>query len=222
TLIDPADGVVVALQSHVRFGVTLYTGDDEMCPSITNLAPQLDASDEIETLFDASGPEAETPTGESLQLATAFLLADTWEGEKVRVLATDGELDTCDNPGPMEGEELDAVWALAVRAVSDAFDAGFRTSVISEGDEVGERHLQELANAGVGQDSSGTASFYTALDSASLAESFEEIIAGVRSCALDLEGTLPSRLAPSCTVTVNGSELAYEGPDGWILEDEET
>src|SRR5690606_1328988 len=104
TLVDEMDGVVVGLESYVRFGLTLYTGTDEVCPRITHLRPQLDASDEIMTVLDASSPQSETPTGESLELATEFLLDDPWVGDKVLVLATDGEPDTCANPGPRGSE----------------------------------------------------------------------------------------------------------------------
>lgn len=222
TLVDETDGVVVGLQSYVRFGLTLYTGTLETCPRITQLGPQLDASDEITTVLDAASPESETPTGESLVLATQFLLEDPWEGDKVLVLATDGEPDTCDNPGPMEGEELDEVRALTVAAVEAAYEQGIRTFVISVGDDVAEEHLQALANAGVGEDPDGDAEFYTALDPEALADAFEDVIAGVRSCSLELERPLPAQYASSCSVTVNGDVVAYEDEDGWTLHSDES
>lgn len=221
TLVSPEEGVVTDLQSSIRFGLTLYTGEEDQCPSLQELSPQLDAVDEITTVLDASMPLAETPTGESLAAARQTLEADTWDGEKFLVLATDGEPDTCAIPNPMNQEETDMVRSAAVQAVEAAYAAGIRTFVISVGDEVSEEHLQDLANAGVGNDENDEpATFYTALDQASLAAAFQEIVAGVRECKLDLPMALPAEAAPSCTLTINDTEVPYDDPNGWALDGE--
>lgn len=223
TLIDPDAGVVVSLQSRVRFGAFLYTSNDPPdCPVTSTSVPRLDAANDISMLLGSAMPESGTPTGESLVLATQVLLDDSWEGDKVLVLATDGEPATCDQLIPTTDAELEAARDVSVDAVDAAYDEGIRTFVVSVGDEVAEDHLQALANAGVGQPADGDATFYTALDPDALTDAFQEIIAGVRSCVIDLEAELSMDFAPSCEVTINHEPLPYEDPDGWILADNET
>ena len=218
TLIAPGDGVVTQLQSQIRFGVALYSNpiDANTCPSIDTLAPQLDAADEIKTLLDASSPAGDTPTGESMDLIIQDLLADDWPGEKIIVLTTDGEPDTCEERQPETDEEIAQARGSAVDAVRGAFDQGIRTFVISVGDEVGEDHLRELANAGQGvADGDPDAEFYVANDTGSLLGAFESIIAGIRSCTFDLADPLSDQQAPGCEVTVNDTPVPYDAPDGW-------
>ncbi len=216
------DGVVTRLQSDIRFGLTLYSNDMMMCPTVDSLGPQLDAEDEISAALGATMPEGDTPTGESLQLATELVLADTWEGEKVLVLATDGEPDTCAIPDPM-GAEVDEVRGVAVDAVTAAYEAGIRTFVISVGQELAEEHLQDLANAGIGVgDGDPPAEFWIANDTDSLVAAFDAIVAGIRPCDFDLDKPLAADLAPSCTVTVNDMAVGYQDANGWDLSDETT
>lgn len=218
TLIDPQDGVVTQLQSQIRFGVALYSNpmDQMMCPSIDTLAPQLDAADEITTLLDASMPGGDTPTGESLEIITADLLNDDWPGEKIIVLTTDGEPDTCDLREPETDEEVAAARGAAVDAVSGAFTNGVRTFVISVGDQIAEDHLQQLANAGQGvADGDPDAEFYVANDTDALLSAFESIIAGIRSCSFDLAEPLAAEQAPGCEVSVNETAVPYDDPNGW-------
>lgn len=221
TLIAPGDGIVTDLQSEIRFGLTLYTNEGNQCPTLQELAPQLDAADEVTTVLEANAPAGDTPTGESLQAALMTLQADRWEGDKILLLATDGEPDTCAVPNPMTDEEISMARGMAVTAVEDAYAADVRTFVVSVGTEIAEEHLQDLANAGAGNmEGDPPATFYTALDQASLAQAFQDIIAGVRDCNLDLPKPLMEEVAPSCTVTVNDTEIPYEDPNGWVLDGE--
>jgi len=222
TLLDPGNGVVTDLQSYVRFGVSLYTSDDSTCPRVQQLTPQLDAADEIDTFLGAAAPDGETPTGESLPLVTELLLDDVWEGDKVIVLATDGEPDSCSVPRPETDEEIAEVRGLAVSAVEAAYAQGIRTFVISVGTEVGQEHLQALANAGIGAGVGATAPYYTALDAEGLTAAFQTVIAGIRSCSLDLEAELQPEFAPSCSVTINDQTVALDDPNGWTLRDDHT
>jgi hypothetical protein len=214
------DGVVTQLQSSIRFGASFY--DNPMlgsCPDVLTLPAQLDAADELADLFASEQPGGDTPTGESIELITSELLEDTWEGEKVIVLATDGEPDTCAIPEPMNEADTDMVRGVAVDAVAAAYEAGIRTFVISVGPEIAEEHLQDLANAGVGvQDG---ADFYVANDTASLVAAFDAIVSGLRPCTFPLESPLPAAAAPSCSLTVNDEPVAYDDPDGWIVREDE-
>jgi Mg-chelatase subunit ChlD len=221
TLVDPIDGVVSQLQSEIRFGLSLYTGDTTTCPAIEQLAPELDSLAMITGLLDASAPDGETPTGESFALATETLVADDFEGDKLLVLATDGEPDTCALPNPMTQEERDAARAASVEAVEAAYAAGFRTFVVSVGAEVATDHVQDLANAGVGNDPGDTdATFYQALDQQGLTDAFAAIVSGLRDCKLDLSEPLEDQLAGSCDLMVNGASVPYNDPNGWQLDGE--
>lgn len=221
TLIDPANGIVSELQSQIRFGVSLYSnpGMAMECPTIQALAPQLDAADEITTLLEGTMPDGDTPTGESFEIITADLLADDWEGEKIIVLTTDGEPDTCAEPEPMSDPEIAEARGAAVDAVTAAYDQDIRTFVISVGDQVGESHLQDLANAGQGvADGDPDATFYIANDTDALVAAFQDIIAGVRACTFELGEPLTADQAPGCEVTVNDNPVPYDDPNGWGLD----
>jgi hypothetical protein len=222
TLVGP-DGVVTQLQSSIRFGASFYANPMAgTCPAVQTLAPQLDAADELGQLFAAEVPGGDTPTGESLEQITGELLADTWEGEKVMVLATDGEPDTCAVPEPMSQADTDMVRGVAVDAVAAAYAAGIRTFVISVGPELTEEHLQDLANAGVGvQAGDPDAEFYIANDNASLVAAFNSIVSGLRPCDFTLDDPLPATLAPSCGLTVNDAPFPYDDPNGWVVGDDE-
>jgi hypothetical protein len=213
------DGVVTRLQSRVRFGLSLYSTEGSTCPRVVGFAPRLDAGQDIAGMFADNEPLSETPTGESIREALDTLLEDTWQGDKVFVLATDGEPDTCEIPNPENDEEVAIARGAVLDAVRDAHDAGIRTFVISVGDEIAEDHLQEVANVGVGaQAGEPDAPFYVALNQAELVAAFEEIITGIRSCRIDLPSPLTPDLAPSCTVQINTDVSVYDDPDGWRLD----
>lgn len=220
-----ADGVVTELQSSIRFGLSTYHNPESSmsCPTVDSLAAQLDAADEISAALDAAAPAGDTPTGESIEEITQLVVADEWEGDKVLVLATDGEPDTCAIIEPGNDDETTMVRQVAVDAVTAAYDAGIRTFVISVGQELAEEHLQDLANAGIGNDGADPpAEFWVANDTASLIAAFDEIVAGIRSCEFDLSMPLMAEVAPSCTVTVNDTAIPLDGPDGWRLADDTT
>ncbi len=223
TLVGP-DGVVTQLQSSIRFGISFYANPMVgTCPAVLSLAPQLDAADEISAAFATEQPGGDTPTGESLEQITSDLLDDQWDGDKVIVLATDGEPDTCEIPDPAQGAETDMVRGVAVDAVAAAYAKGIRTFVVSVGLDIAEGHLQDLANAGVGNGPGDPdAPFYVANDNASLVAAFDAIVAGLRPCTFTLNGPLPPAQATSCTLTVNNDEIPHETSDGWIIQANET
>jgi hypothetical protein len=211
-------GVVPQYAAGVRFGISLYTSIDGNttgmeCPILTEVAPAVDNLGPIQTLLDNNGPAGETPTGESLDVVAADLAAAPFTGQKFIVLATDGEPDTCAVPNPQEGQPE------SVAAATNAFDLGIQTFIISVGDEVSEGHLQDMANAGRGvQDGQPDAPFYLALDPAALQAAFEDILAGVRSCKLTLMDPLSDAQAATCSVSVNGAVVPFDGADGWVLD----
>ena len=213
-LVDPNMGIVPQFAGAIRLGLTLYTFDMAAmeCPTLTEVAPMLDNAAAIEATMTMSAPLGDTPTGESLQVVWQDLDAFTEPGRKFMVLATDGEPDTCANPDEQIGQPE------SLAAVQAAYAAGIETFIISVGDEVSEGHLQDMANAGQGvQMGDPNAPFYLALDQAALVDAFQDILAGVRSCQLDLDTPLTAEDAATCSVEVNGTIVPLDDPNGWQL-----
>jgi len=222
TLMDPDDGVVIGLESTVRFGFTLYSSNDGFeggeCPLLTTVDPALDNYDPIDAVFDPAEPIDETPTGESLAAVAQDLADFQEEGPKGIVLVTDGEPDTCEQPNPQEGQQV------SLDAATQAFDLGITTYIISVGNEVGADHLQEMANVGVGKDPDDPmpAPYYQALDAQQLVDAFEEIIGSFVSCDLIINGVVDlEEAACEGMVLLDGMPLEcgtdYELPDASTL-----
>jgi len=212
-LIEPG-AVIDSLQDRVRFGLALYSSRNGFsggeCPLLTEVAPAVDNLAAIDEVYSDADPIDETPTGDSLVAVTADLVALDVDGPKVIVLATDGEPDTCEVPNPQQGQQQ------SIDAVTAAFEAGIRTFVISVGNEVGEDHLQDLANAGVGwEDGDPQAEYYVPADQDAMIAAFSGIIDGVRDCILTLDTAILPGQADRGTVTVNGDAIPFDDPDGW-------
>ncbi|HEU5056898.1 MAG TPA: vWA domain-containing protein [Kofleriaceae bacterium] len=232
TLMDPTTGVVARLDGAVRFGLATYTARDTendgqvegACPRMDVVDPALDNYLAIEGVYGGLTPLDETPTGEAIDAVLPALAAVQADGPRILVLATDGEPDTCARPNP-NGHAQARIAALL--AVQQAHEAGVETYVISVGGEAvgnpqAERHMHELANAGVGlaPDADPAAPLYVALAPDQLVAAFDEIIGGVRTCTFTLEGMVDEEHAPGGTVTLDGEELEY-GTD-WQLVDPRT
>lgn len=215
-LLDPQDGLVAELEGQIRFGMALYTSfegnEGGECPVITATAPAMNNYGPIADSYEASKPEDETPTGEAIAAVTPTLVMDPSEGNKIIVLATDGEPDTCAEPNPQNGQ------GESVAATAAAFEQGVRLYVISVGNEVSDEHLQDVANAGVGAGPGDPdAPFYKADDAQALADAFAEIVDGVRDCKLSLDGKVADGEEDKCTVSVNGMSVPRGDEDGWKL-----
>ena len=215
-LMDPNDGIVKQLDSAVRFGLALYSGDGgQNCPELTTVPVALGNYATIEASYGPQNPLDETPTGESITAVLPALLAVTDPGPKAIVLATDGEPDTCAQPNPQNGQ------GVAVAAAQAAYAAGVSLYIIAVGNEVSAGHQQDMANAGTGKaldHSQGDAPFYPANDPQALADAFQTIINGQRSCILTLNGTIDPDKAAEGSVTLDGNPLGYGDPDGWKLD----
>ncbi|MFO7564657.1 MAG: VWA domain-containing protein [Enhygromyxa sp.] len=215
-LVNPQNGIIAQFDAGIRFGLTLYTSIDGdaggECPMLIEVDPALDNYAAIEAVLSTEAPESETPTGESLDIVWQKLDALEVAGRKYIVLATDGEPDTCAVPNPQNGQPE------SVAAAEAAFAAGIETHIISVGSDVSAGHLQDMANAGQGVGPGDPdAPFYQALDQAALLDAFEQILAGVRSCELDIMTPLSAEDAMTCTLVVNGDPVALDDPNGWQL-----
>ncbi len=211
-------GIVNTLQSQVRFGLSLYSGRNGAppCPELTNVAPMLNNFAAIDAAYPVPTDAIidDTPTGESIDASVKTLLAVTEPGPKVIVLATDGEPDTCAVP---DGDGAGAR-EVAVKAAQDAFSAGVFTFYISVGNEISEQHATEMANVGQGYKRDDmTKRFYRANNQQELISAFDTIVAGVRSCAFSLDGAVTRGRESEGVVTLNGSPLTYDDPNGWRM-----
>jgi hypothetical protein len=239
SLIDPTTGLVPSVDGSVNLGLALYTGPDrgvvglestatepdpdfvetEVCPYLVQVPVAANNGAAIEAAYlpQEIRPRSlgQTPTGESLEAVVPALTgldAALFPGRKVIVLATDGEPDLC-----ADGNEEEGGRERSVAAVEAAFMAGITTFVISVGNNVGETHLRELANLGQGFPLDDPMDrFYRAADTDSLAQAFEDIVNGVRSCTFTLDGMVTGD-GHEGSVTVDGVAVVQNDPNGWRL-----
>ena len=207
----PNTGVVKRLESSVRFGLSIYTSyaKASSCPVLTEVAPALNNHAAIDAVYGDPDTEPpigtieskpdwhQTPTGESLAKVHEALAAMGGNEPKVIVLATDGLPDTCADPNvDSDGTaaEKRAAEDLVVSEAAKAYKDGIRTFVIGVDLPTARRHLQEVANAGVGLDPDGDtdAPYYVAEDEQDLVNAFGEVMGGVTDCLLKLQTPLTS------------------------------
>lgn len=216
------DGLIRTLEDQVEFGLALYTaesGDPATCPLITWVDPAVENYDAIFAVYDPADPIDETPTGDAIWsvLERVTNVPDPDPDPTIFVVATDGEPDRCEELNPQNGQEE------AVTSVEDAYNEGIRTYIISVGEEISETHLQDMANAGLGYGASDPdAPFWVAGDDVGLRDALRDIVGGVLSCRVDLEGALDPEMACTGTVKLNGTAIPCDDPDGWRAVDEDT
>lgn len=218
SLMDPAAGVVNTLQAQVRFGLALYSGvRDEPCPVITPVAPAMNNYAAIDAAYPVPTDAIldNTPTGESIDAASTILQGVAELGQKVIVLATDGDPDSCAEPN---SNGTDPPREMSLEAAQRAFQAGVFTFVISVAADADQAHLRELANVGQGYPRNDMMDrAYLANDQAQLAAAFATIVDGVRSCVFALDGKVTDGGETQGTVTLNGAPLTLNDPNGWRL-----
>lgn len=225
TALTGASGVVTQLENRVLFGATTYSSNRSgACPDLEATPTRAFGNRAaIDTLLTRN-TLTDTPTGESLRPVIDELIAgrppDGGQYTPVILLATDGMPDTCAN---VDENGNTAAQNLSIMETERAYAAGITTYILSVGNEVGDAHLQKVANAGVGQPvATGTAPFYKANDPAQLTDALRTIITGAISCQLDLSGNIANvALAEqSGIVTLGGVPLTH-GTD-WRIVDENT
>ena len=213
-------GVVEQLESSVVFGATLYTSFDGAapCPALTSHARSLGNLAGIRTLFDSNTWQDETPTGEALSAVASTFAPPTDGAPRIIVVATDGEPDTCATPNP---NPTPAAQQATVTAATNAYASGIQVFILSVGNQVSDAHLQQVANAGVGQPTTtGTAPFFRANNQAQLTGAFDQIISGAISCELRLDGRITPDAGPTGDVRLGGTPLTY--PTDWEIVGDDT
>jgi hypothetical protein len=206
-LVGPT-GVVTNLQDKVYFGASLYS-TDAPCPKLYTVPRARDNKQAIETLINSQSPGGNTPTAGSIDQAVAAFAADPAPpgSPPIIVLATDGLPNSCNGD---DGQ------AQSVAAAGASYAAGIRLFMLGVGGGINDQHLQAMANAGAGvQAGQPNAQYYLANTPADLKTAFDQIIVGVTSCELTINGTIDEAQAASGTVTLNGAPLSY--PADWEL-----
>ncbi len=237
--------VVGGVEDIVRFGATTYHNTDAnpACPELgVNVDFGLNNASTIATEYpsDPTVAQEDTPTGDAVTVLIGQIRADPppAEGPTILVLATDGEPDRCEDPDGHDEvsrqEVVDAVTDAFSPPVNDPPFESIQTFVLSVGDDVGEDHLQKVANVGIGlpvDESTNPAEFWVGTSPEELEAHFREIITDQISCEVELNGVVEDfdRVCEG-DVQLNGMDIACvhgmsctPGPDsncdGWRIKD---
>jgi hypothetical protein len=197
-----ANGVVGQLQAKAHFGASLFTSDSP-CPRLYNTsARQLNNFTQVKQLIESQSPNGNTPTPGAIDQTVQLFQANPAPAGSppIIVLATDGLPNSC--AGADSQPE-------SIQAAANAYSAGIRTFILGIAG-VNDSFLQSMANAGQGvQPNQPNAKYYTANSPAELQMAFQQIIGGVVSCELTINGTVDPEQAKGGTVMLNGMQLTY-------------
>src|SRR6185436_3624041 len=176
-------GVVGQLQAKAYFGASLYSSDSP-CPKFYNTAARaLNNFTQVKSLIESQSPAGNTPTPPAIDAAAAAFAANPppMGSPPIIVLATDGLPNSC--AGADSQPE-------SILAAKNAYTKGVRTFILGFAG-VNDAFLQSMANAGQGvQANQPNAKYYTANSPAELQMAFQQIIGGVVSCELNINGTV--------------------------------
>ncbi len=196
------NGVVMQLQSKVYFGASLYSSDNP-CPRLYNTASRTtNNAAQVKTLIESMGPNGNTPTPPAIDATVQSFAANPppMGSPPIIVLATDGLPNSCGGA---------ATQAASITSAKNAYTAGIRTFILGIAG-VNDGFLQQMANAGQGvQANQPNAKYYTANSPQDLQMAFQQIIGGVVSCELAINGNVDPNQASGGTVTLNGMNLTY-------------
>lgn len=196
------NGVVGQLQSKAYFAASLYTSDSP-CPRLYNTNTRaLNNFTQVKNLIDGRAPAGNTPTPAAIDQTVQYFAANPapMGSPPIIVLATDGLPNSCNG---------DDSQTQSVTSTKNAYNAGIRTFVLGIAG-VNDTFLQNMANAGQGvQQGQTNAKYYTANSPADLQTAFQQIIGGVVSCELTINGTVDPEQAKGGSVTLNGMQLTY-------------
>jgi len=229
-IVEPETGLLSWLDQSAQVGLMLYTSLDGFqsgsCPRITRVDVQVGSVEKVRAAYRAAEPEpdGDTPTGESIDQAVIQLARVGGAAPKYILLLTDGAPDTCAQPDPQNGMPQ------ALDAAKRAFAQGIRVYTVGVSQELGGGNLQQMANAGAGkdpglrygQDADAEPPLSANNDPRELADQLKGIIGDVRTCNIELGTTVGRRRSLEGRLTLDGTELDYDGDEGWTFVDEDT
>lgn len=206
------NGVVTQLQASVYFGVSMFPSDQ--CPGVLQTPRALMNAGTIASFIQANTPDnGNTPTPSAIDsVVQDFTMNPPPAGSPpIIVLATDGLPNDCN------GQNGDQAKTQTITAAANAFAKGIKLYLLSVGNQIEPTFAQALANAGQGvKQGQPDAKAYTANNSAELTQAFQDIIGGVVSCDLQLNGHVDPGTAQNGSVVLNGTKLTF-GTD-WTLD----
>jgi hypothetical protein len=196
--------------------------ETKMCPALIEVPLALGNHQAMLDQFKCSDIADDTPTGESLIAAAATLRGFKEAGPKIIVLATDGAPDSCECPDWGTGhhvpdkcnesgiqDDIKAEVVATAKRIHDEDDVTVHViNVSAPGDVSLQQHLADVAVAGGGE-------VYPGFSPGALSSAFERIIDGVRSCVIELDGSIADGKESSGTVTLDGDTLKLGDEDGW-------
>ena len=245
---DLQSSVAFAIAMYTAYGTSAGQAAGTECPIINNpytsanpdntiqnaTTPSLNAYD---TIADLYGPAelppsmggqqggADTPTGDTIRFVTDYVQNNppAQNGPNVFILATDGRPDRCEQLDPNTENGNPEAFTESIEAIEAAYDLGISTFAVAVADanEIPDDHMQDLANAGAGQDN---AEYYRVNNADQLAEDVENIVRGARSCRFVLQGTitdLDQMCTGTVTLTLDGETMTVPcgTEDGWRAPD---
>lgn len=206
-------GVITQLQASAYFGITMFPVSNDDCADVVTANRALNNAGTIANLISNHGPSGSTPTPSAIHAAVQTFAANKPPAGSppVIVLSTDGLPMAC------PGDNTPDLKAASVTEAKNAFAAGIRLFVLVVGNKFDADFKQALANAGQGvKAGQPDAKAYTANNAAELTQAFQEIIGGVVSCDLKLNGHVDPGTAQTGSVVLNGTNLTF-GTD-WSLD----
>lgn len=131
------------------------------------------------------------------------------------MLATDGIPNDCGGDAHGTGAQMDSV-----TAAKNAFSKGIKLFVLVVGTKFDPDFKRRLANVGQGIDEMAMpgAQAFTATNSDELSSAFNQIIGGVLSCDLKLNGEINPDNAMNGDVKLNGTHLLYG--EEWTVDND--
>jgi len=221
-LIDPQTGVVTQLEGAVEFGLAVF-GTQPTCPIPgTPIPPALNNLANITGGLPTVQPGQYTPTGPALDWTYQNMFTPAAgtspdqqaPGPSILILATDGEPNDC-----MLGRGgASTNFQPSIDAVTRGAMAGTKTYVISLAAGSGQFHdfLQQLADIG---SLTNAGKLYEPTTPADLEADLQLLIGGAVGCDVALNGSVMMGRECEGMVTLNGTAVACNTPDGWILPD---
>jgi hypothetical protein len=223
-------GVVSGLDSIVRFGLTTYQSADggstpDECPIFdTQVDFAMGNFGAINMSYDAQFPGGEdTPTGDAIDVLVDTIGASPPlpTGPTIIVLATDGAPDSCENPDPNPTTQAENE---AVNAAARAHGLDIDVFVLWVGvlaDSGIEAHLQDVANAGVGNPPQD-APFWVGETADGLEIAFRDIVSDSISCEIPINKPFNEfTLDQACNEgEVRLNETLLNCPSDWRVKDE--
>ncbi|HKO49688.1 MAG TPA: vWA domain-containing protein [Polyangiaceae bacterium] len=214
--------VVTATDASVSWGLKVFPeGEGRSCSAgtVTDAIPVAIAATNaaaVTSQITGTTPEGNgTPTGDAINAAVTYLKTLTSQNPKIILLATDGEPSCAGTSGNSTESR-----AFAVKAITDAAAAGFKTVVVGVATtkDSATTVLNDMAVAGqmprVDSDPAAT-KFHLASTKDELVKSLQEITGKVSSCVFDLKSTPPD--PDNIAVQINGQKAPKDTThmNGW-------